>query len=89
MDLWRTPEWSDNYHECGVVVSVSAGAEQGGYIQQALAVNSLPGMQTPGLDAHTLDDRRAVQAVYPSDVPLGDFANQDVCEYPLRIAERG
>lgn len=80
MELWRTPEWKDNYHECGVVVSISPSAAQGGYISQALAVNSLPGMQTPGLEARTLDDRRAVQAVYPADVPLGDFANQDVCE---------
>jgi hypothetical protein len=80
MDLWRTPEWRDFYHETGVVVAVSRSAQQSEYISRALAVNALPGMQTPDLDARILGTRDEVQAVYPPDAPLGDFASQNVCE---------
>lgn len=81
MDSWRTPEWKDYYHECGVVVSVSRSAQQSEYITRALAVNALPGMQTPGLEAKILPTRDDVQAVYPKDAPLGDFASQNVCKF--------
>jgi len=80
MDLWRTPEWRDYYHETGVVVSVSRTAQQSEYITRALAVNSLPGMQTPGLEARILPTRKDVLNVYPTHAPLGDFASQNVCE---------
>lgn len=80
MDAWRTPEWRDNYHESGIVVSVGRGAAQSNYISRALAVNEMPGMQTPGLEARILPERRDVEGVYPNDVPLGDFASQHVCE---------
>lgn len=84
MELWRTPEWKDYYHESGVVVSVSRTAKQNDYITRALAVNSLPGMQTPGLDAKVLPQRSDVAAVYPDGVPLGDFASQSVCKWTIR-----
>lgn len=79
MDLWRTPEWSKHYHETGVVVAVGRDAAQSTYISRALAVNSLPGMQTEGKDAYVLPTVDHVKKEYPSAVPLGDFAAQNVC----------
>lgn len=83
MDLWRR-DWSEFYHECGVVVSVSSDTPQAksGYIARALAANAGPGMQTPGLEARVLKGRKVVEGVYP-DIELGDFAAQDVCECPI------
>lgn len=82
MDLWRTDEWKKNYYETGVVVAVGKTAVQSTYISSALAVNSLAGMETPGLKAYVLESEQDVKSVYPSQVPLGDFARQNVCEYP-------
>lgn len=79
--LWRTPEWSSNYKETGVVVAVGRSAVQSNYITSALAVNSLPGMETPGLRAYVLETEKDVKGVYPSKVPLGDFARQNVCQF--------
>lgn len=87
MDLWRS-DWSEYYHECGVVVSVSSDTPQAksGYIQRALAANAAPGMQTPGLDARVLKGRQEVEGVYP-EIQLGDFAAQDVCECVPAVQE--
>ncbi|WVW84352.1 hypothetical protein I302_106386 [Kwoniella bestiolae CBS 10118] len=77
MDLWRTPEWQEHYHETGVVVSIAKSAVQSDYIKRALAVNSLPGMQTEGKDAYILETADDVKKVYPDGVALGEFADQD------------
>lgn len=81
IDLWRTPEWSSNFKETGVVVAVGRSAVQSNYITSALAVNSLPGMETPGLRAYVLETEKDVKGVYPSKVALGDFARQNVCQF--------
>jgi hypothetical protein len=81
MELWRTDEWKRNYYETGVVVAVGKTAVQSTYISSALAVNSLAGMETPGLNAYVLESEQDVKSVYPSQVPLGDFARQNVCEF--------
>lgn len=82
MELWRTPEYSAHYHETGVVVAVGKSAVQSTYITNALAVNSLPGMETPGKKAYVLGSEAAVKGIYPGQVPLGDFAAQNVCQWP-------
>ncbi|WVF69409.1 hypothetical protein IAT40_004186 [Kwoniella sp. CBS 6097] len=78
MVRWREPEYRDNYHETGVVVSVGKTAKQSNYISKALAANAMPGMDTPGLNAYILETETDVAKAYPEGVPLGDFAQQHV-----------
>ena len=85
---WRTPAFSQNYHECGVMVGSSKDEPEGTrYVQGSLAVNSRPEMVCAGKKAYSLDSADEIKKCYPG-IQTGAFERHAACEYCADLVGR-
>lgn len=77
---WRLPEWSNNFHESGVVVGAARGSTAEQYVKNSLNVNLQEWTRTKGKEAYEVKGPTHLASFFPSEVKLGDFSETYMCQ---------